>query len=60
MKKYRDLQYSICIWPDEVSGKDINEMVLSGLTRQRISDIIRTNTFAGLQAQMKLSSWKKC
>ncbi len=60
MKKYIDLQYSICIWPDEVSGKDINEMVLSGLTRQRISDIIRNNTFAGLQAQMKLSSWKKC
>ena len=60
MKKYIDLQYSICIWPEDINGKDINEMVLSGLTRQCVSDIIVNNTFKGLQAQMKLSSWKKC
>lgn len=61
MKKYIDLQYSICIWPEELSdGKDINEMVLSGLTKQMIADIISKNTFTGLRAQMKFSSWKKC
>jgi len=60
MSKYIDLQYSICIWPSDDNGKDINEMVLSGLTRGEVSSIINRNTFVGLRAQMKFTTWKKC
>ncbi len=60
MKKYIDLNYSICIWPSEIKGKDINDMILGGMTTEDVSNIIRENTFQGLSAQMKLTDWKKC
>jgi hypothetical protein len=60
MSKYIDLNYSICIWPSTGEGKDINEMVLSGLTKSEVSSIINRNTFIGLRAQMKFTTWKKC
>lgn len=48
--------YSIVLWPDYVVDKDINDMVLSGLNPQ---EIIENNTYSGLQAKIKLNSWKK-
>lgn len=47
----------ICIWPDNVPGKDINEMVLNGLSNP--AGIIRNNTYKGLNAKLKISEWKK-
>lgn len=58
--KYIELGHSICIWPESVSEKDINDMILDGLTSEDISNIITTNTFSGLSAQMKFTNWKKC
>ena len=39
--------------------KDINDMIISGLTSSKISDIIHRNTFSGLQTKTQLSHWKK-
>ena len=36
--------YSVCIWPETVKEKDINEMILGGMTSQDIIDIIDNNT----------------
>ncbi len=47
----------ICIWPPNMPGKDINEMILNGAND--IESIIETNTHTGLQALLKLSEWKK-
>lgn len=52
--------YSVCIWPDNIKEKDINEMILSGMTSQDIIDIIDNNTYSGLQANFQLSRWQKC
>ena len=49
----------ICIWPKDVFGKDINEMILNGKTTQEMLSIISKNTFSGLQAQLQFSHWKK-
>ena len=49
----------VVIWPNTVKGKDINEMVMSGLTISEIEDIISSNTFSGLEAQAKFIFWKK-
>jgi len=49
----------IVIWPDSIKGKDINEMVLSGISPDEIEEIISNNTFFGLQAQAKFVFWKK-
>lgn len=48
---------SVCIWPSSIQQKDINDMVLAGL--QNIDKIIDDNTFTGLEANLKLMSWRK-
>jgi hypothetical protein len=59
MKKYIDLGYSVCMYPDTVTEKDINDMVLSGRTQEQILDLINTNTFTGMEAQLKFTKWSK-
>jgi hypothetical protein len=49
--------YSICIWPSNSPAKDINEMYLSGV--QDIESIILNNTYKGLEANLRLMSWRK-
>ena len=49
-------QYSIVIWPKNIKEKDINEMVLSG---HDVQSMVESNTFQGLEAQIKLAEWKK-
>ncbi len=57
----RSLQagHKICIWPNWIVGKDINEMVLLGHSPESIETIIRENTFSGLSAITRLTMWKK-
>jgi len=59
MQKAIKDNFSIVIWPDNISGKDINEMILSGMSQSDIQNIISSNTFSGLRAQVKFNSWKK-
>lgn len=51
--------YSIVIWPDNLNEKDINDMILSGKSRADIKTIIHTNTVTGLEAQLRLTEWKR-
>ena len=52
--------YSVCIWPDNIKEKDINDMIMSGKTTSDIVDVIDNNTYSGLQADFQLSRWSKC
>lgn len=52
--------FSVCLWPDTITEKDINEMVLSGKTTEEILNTIQTNTYNGVEAQLKFTAWKKC
>ena len=54
--KYIDKGYNVCIWPDNIEQKDINDMVLAGLDPYHI---IMTNTKQGLLAKAALTQWKK-
>lgn len=49
----------VVIWPDNIEGKDINEMVLNGFSTGEIQEIIDSNTFYGLEAIAKFTFWKK-
>jgi len=51
--------FSVCIWPNFLKQKDINDMILSGMTKVEILNIINDNTFNDLRAKLKLSEWKK-
>ena len=56
-----DLGYSVCIWNDKrLNGlKDINEMILNGLTIDEVVSIIEKCTFSGLSAKTKFMEYKK-
>lgn len=60
MRKYISMDYTICIWPENLNEKDINEIFLSGLNSQKILDLINKNTFKGMGANLALSKWCKC
>ena len=51
--------HSVCIWPQSLEIKDVNDMISSGISSEEIIDIIRTNTYNGLSAKMALSVWRK-
>lgn len=59
IKKIIQNKKRVCIWPDSVKFKDINDMILNGLTIDRIVSMINTNTYSGAQAILKLGFWAK-
>ena len=46
----------VIIWPTMIGDKDINDMVLSG---HDIMSVLKSNTYSGLEAQIKFNNWKK-
>jgi hypothetical protein len=59
MEKAIQAGYPTCIWPESMAEKDISLMVLSGTSPEKLVDIIDENTYIGLEATLKLSSWRK-
>ncbi|CAB5221469.1 DNA primase [uncultured Caudovirales phage] len=52
--------YKVCIWPDHIEQKDINDMILvGGYDGSSVQAIIDQNTFQGLAAKMRLQQWSK-
>lgn len=60
IKKTIDEGFAVCLWPETVQEKDINEMVLAGKTSEEILDIINSNTYSGAEAQLRFATWRKC
>ena len=60
IQKTIDAGFSVCLWPDTVEEKDINDMVKAGRTPQQILDIINNNTYNGAEAKLRFTTWKKC
>ena len=46
----------VIIWPTDIPFKDINDMVIGGYD---IMNILKSNTFSGLEAKIKFNNWKK-
>ena len=46
----------VVIWPSNIKQKDINDMVLSG---HNVQEIVESNVYQGLQANLKFTTWKK-
>jgi len=58
MKKAIVDGWKICIWP-LIFAKDINEMVLSGITASTVQHDIDERTFKDLRATLELGRWSK-
>ena len=59
MEKVINNNYSLCIWPNTIVEKDINDMILSGKTPNQIIDMINNNTHSGMIAKLTLNNWKR-
>ena len=57
MERLIHQEHELVIWPDTITQKDINDMVLAGV--KDIQLLINNNTFSGLEAKMKLAAWKR-
>ena len=44
---------------DDIQLKDVNDMIMNGLSPAKVEDIISRNTYRQLSALTKLSQWKK-
>lgn len=60
MERCIDKGYNICIWPEKILDKDINDVILSGLSEADLKQMIDDNTYRGLEGKLQLSYWKKC
>lgn len=48
--------YSLVIWPNSVTEKDINDMVL---TQRDVLSIVNANIFSGMRARLRLKEWRR-
>ena len=48
------------MFPENIPGKDINDMIALGISAEEINIIIDDNTFNGLTAKLKFIEWRKC
>ena len=46
----------VVIFPSHITQKDLNDMTLAG---HDVQNMVESNTYQGLQATLKLTSWKK-
>ena len=46
----------VIIWPNEITQKDINDMVLGG---HDVLSVLESNVYSGLKAMIKFNKWKK-
>jgi len=51
-----EIGQKVVIWPSTIKEKDVNDMVLSGLD---VQSVIESNTYSGLEAKLKFTTWKK-
>jgi hypothetical protein len=59
MEKLVQQHKRVCVWPEHIKCKDINDMIMGGLDSQEIINIINENSASGLEAQIRINKWKK-
>jgi len=59
IEKAIDFGFRVCIWPTSLKHKDVNDMVLAGITPNNVKGIINGCTYSGPTAKLHLSIWRK-
>ena len=60
-KMDKSLNYgrNIVVWPSKIEEKDINDMIMRGMSKADLSLLISQNTHSGLSGKMALSVWSR-
>jgi hypothetical protein len=56
MLKQIESENKVVIWPSSIKEKDMNDMILVGYDVQQI---IESNVYSGLEANLNFNNWKK-
>lgn len=59
MRKAVEQNFTIVVWPETMSQKDINDMILAGYTSNEILNVINKSTCKDLVARLRLNAWSK-
>lgn len=59
LEKNIKLGYNVCMIPEYVEEKDINEMIKNGYSTDKIMKLIDDNTFSGIAALARFGTWKR-
>ncbi len=51
--------FNVCLLPDTLIGKDINEYILNGVDINEFKGIVDSNIYSGIYGKLKLTEWKK-
>lgn len=51
--------FRVCIWDGDLKYKDVNDMILGGMSPQQVKQMIDERTFSGLSGVLMLNEWKK-
>jgi hypothetical protein len=51
--------YTAVVWPSNLEHKDVNDMILNGLSVEFVHYIIDTNAYKDLSAKIALNMWSK-
>lgn len=54
-----DRGFAVVIWPQNQEEKDINDLILSGMTQKKLLNLIKKCTYRGLEAKVNFMAWKK-
>jgi hypothetical protein len=54
-----DKGYTVCLWPEEIEQKDLNDMYLAGWTTPKLVDLITKNSYKELEAKLRFATWRK-
>tara|TARA_Y100000310_G_scaffold155034_1_gene154506 strand:- start:4437 stop:5441 length:1005 start_codon:yes stop_codon:yes gene_type:complete len=60
MLKIAESGFKVCVFPENLKFKDINDMILGDLLSGEVEQIINSNTYEGLTAKLKINMWKRC
>ena len=57
-KELIKMGHKVCIWPNNIEEKDLNDLAFRISTR-KIQKVIDENAVEGLEAELKLNEWRK-
>lgn len=59
INKFISNGYKVCLFPSYMEGKDINEFIMNGISKDELEKIIQNNTYSSLKAKVRYVEWKK-
>ena len=49
----------VCLWPSTNKNKDVNDMIIAGMSAKEIMQQIKENTYSGAEARLRFAEWRK-